>query len=315
MNNKKLYFFVASVFALLSSQAFACSSCGCTLNSDWSAQGLSVGEGTRFDIRYDFFKQSDYRHGSDSVSRREVNERGEEVQDKTINRNLLIGIDQSLNHAWAINLQLPVYNRSHTTYEDYDARELMSSSSKGIGDLRVTARYQGLQDDHTLGLVFGLKLPTGETNDKFKNSDEKVDRGLQLGTGTTDLILGVHKFGSLNRDFDYFVHATVQVPLNSHDQFKPSSGLNTSVGLRYMGFENIIPQLQLNSRIETRESGAQSDRNNSGANLLYLSPGLTVPVSKSMQAYGFFQVPLYQRVNGYQIEPDIFLSLGMRYHF
>ena len=320
MNSRHLNIVVLAALASLplfaSGLAYACSSCGCTLNSDWTTQGYSSGEGTRFDIRFDYFKQNDYRHGRHSVSRSDVAAAGSEVQSTTINRNLTLGLDQGINNDWAISVQLPVYNRSHGSYgeaypllDEYD-----TSSSKGIGDLRVTARYQGLTADHSSGLTFGLKLPTGSTDDTFK-SGMPLDRGLQLGTGTTDLLLGGFHFGNINRDWDYFAQATIQIALNSHRDFRPGNGLNASAGVRYMGFESFIPQLQLNARIEKRESGAEADVPNSGASLIYLSPGATVPINKNLHAFGFIQVPIYQRVNGYQIEPEVLLSGGLRYSF
>jgi hypothetical protein len=308
--------FATSAFAL-STDAFACSSCGCTLNSDWSSQGISSGEGTRFDVRFDYFKQSDYRNGTSSVSRSNIPV-GTEVQDTTINRNLTLGLDHSFNQDWAINLLLPIFNRSHGTYGedgDYpDPAALITSSSKGIGDLRVTGRYQGLSADRSSGITFGLKLPTGETNDTF-NDGSPLDRGLQLGTGTTDLLLGGYYFGSINRDWDYFAQATVQIALNKHNDFRPGNGLNATAGVRYMGFESFIPQLQFNTRIEKRESGAEADVDNSGATLIYISPGVTVPINKTVQAFGFIQLPVYQHVNGYQVEPNILLSTGLRFSF
>jgi hypothetical protein len=312
---------LAASFATLafasSTDAFACSSCGCTLNSDWSSQGISSGEGTRFDVRFDYFKQNDYRNGTSSVSRSKIPV-GTEVQDTTINRNLTLGLDHSFNQDWAINLLLPIFNRSHGTYGedgDYpDPAALITSSSKGLGDLRVTGRYQGLSADRSSGITFGLKLPTGETNDTF-NDGSPLDRGLQLGTGTTDLLLGGYYFGSINRDWDYFAQATVQIALNKHNDFRPGNGLNATAGVRYMGFESFIPQLQFNTRIEKRESGAEADVDNSGATLIYISPGVTVPINKTVQAFGFIQVPIYQHVNGYQIEPNVLLSTGLRLSF
>ena len=308
---------VALLIFISSANVMACSSCGCTLNSDWSSQGISTGEGTRIDIRFDYFKQSDYRNGTGSVNRSDIPV-GTEVQDNTINRNLTIGLDHSFNQDWAINLQLPIFSRSHGTYGeegDYpDPAALLTSSSKGIGDLRVTGRYQGLSVDHSSGITFGLKLPTGETNDTFTDGSA-LDRGLQLGTGTTDLLLGAYHLGSINRDWDYFAQATVQIALNTHDDFRPGNGLNATAGVRYMGFESFIPQLQFNARMEKRESGANADVDNSGATLLYFSPGVTVPINKAVQAFGFLQVPVYQHVNGYQIEPNVLISTGLRFSF
>ena len=91
--------------------------------------------------------------------------------------------------------------------------------------------------------------------------------------------------------------------------------MNATAGIRYMGFESFIPQLQFNTRIEKRESGTSADVINSGATLLYISPGITVPINKTVQAFGFLQVPVYQRVNGYQIEPNILISSGLRFNF
>jgi hypothetical protein len=308
---------LAILSILFSTSALACSSCGCTLNSDWTTQGYASGEGTRFDIRFDYFKQKDYRHGTDSISRGNI-PADNEIQDTTINRNLTLGLDHSFNQDWAINVLLPVFNRSHGTYGedgDYpDRAAIVTSSSKGIGDLRIIGRYQGLSADHSTGLTFGLKLPTGETDDKFKDGSP-LDRGLELGTGTTDLLLGAYHFGNINRDWDYFAQATVQIALNTYHNFRPGNGLNASAGVRYMGFESVIPQLQLNARAEKRESGSEADKPNSGATLIYISPGVTVPINKNVQAFGFFQIPIYQHVNGYQLEPSVLLSAGLRYSF
>jgi hypothetical protein len=52
--------------------ALACSSCGCTLNADWATQGLAAGKGWRFDLRTDYFNQSDLRSGTDSVDRASI---------------------------------------------------------------------------------------------------------------------------------------------------------------------------------------------------------------------------------------------------
>jgi hypothetical protein len=178
----------------------------------------------------------------------------------------------------------------------------------------VTTRYSGFSADHSFGIIAGLKLPTGETKDTFSDGGA-LDRGLQLGSGTTDLLFGGYHFGTFNRDWDYFSQAVLQIPLDTHDEFRPGDGLNVTAGVRYMSFTSFIPQLQVNARMERRESGAQADVENSGATLVYLSPGVTVPVSKKVQIYGFLQLPIFQRVNGYQIETQAVASIGLHYSF
>jgi len=48
---------------------------------------------------------------------------------------------------------------------------------------------------------------------------------------------------------------------------------------------------------------------------VYLSPGVTWHLSPRFSAYAFVQAPLYQRVNGLQLEATELASLGLHYHF
>ncbi|HEY8085273.1 MAG TPA: hypothetical protein VIE69_06695 [Methylophilaceae bacterium] len=320
MNRASVYASLLALCLAAPLTANACSSCGCTLNSDWSAQGVSAGEGLHFDIRADYFQQNQMRHGTDAVSRTSV-PAGTEVQETTINRNLSLALDYAVNADWSVNVMLPLYSRTHNTFGDGssgvaypDPAALQTSSSQGIGDIKVTTRYSGWSADHSFGIIAGLKLPTGDTKDTFSDGSP-LDRGLQLGSGTTDLLLGGYHFGTINRDWDYFSQAVLQIPLDSHDEFRPGDGLNVTAGVRYMSFDKFIPQLQVNARMEKRESGAEADVENSGATLVYFSPGVTVPINKQVLLYGFLQIPIFQRVNGYQIETQAVASVGLHYNF
>ena len=317
----KLSLWVAGIgCCLASSWAAACSSCGCTLNSDWSSQGYTTSSGLHWDLRYDYFDQSELRSGTRSVSRADVALPAEqEVQQKTINRNLTLGLDYSPSRNWGLNVLIPYFDRPHTTIDEGETA-ISSSHSRGLGDVRIMGRYQGFQPDLSIGIQFGLKLPTGEIGDRFRDGPllgETVDRGLQLGTGTTDLLLGLYTVHSLGGSFAYFGNLLWQRPLNSRNEFKPGAGLNVTLGLRYTGVlpAGMSPQLQMNVRAEKRESGANADIPNSGATLAYISPGLGFKLSDRLDGFAFVQVPVYQRVNGLQLEPRVLSSVGLRYRF
>jgi len=296
--------------------ARACSSCGCTLNSDWSSQGYSVSSGLRIDLREDYYDQSQLRSDTHTVDRNALDIPNEqEVQQDTLNRNTVLGVDYSPSRKWGLHIGLPYFNRYHTTLGEGDS-DISTSHTKGIGDVRLTARYQGFSSDLGWGLQLGVKLPTGKTDEQFVAgplTGEQVDRGLQQGSGTTDVIVGAYNFGNLNAHLGYFVQATIQSAVNTHYDFKPGDGMNINLGLRYLHAGRWSPQLQLNARIEGRESGAESDRGNSGATLVYVSPGTTVQVNASLQLYAFMQIPIFQRVNGLQIQPTRFYSIGLQY--
>jgi hypothetical protein len=310
--------FLLLPLVIVSFETLACSTCGCSLSSDWATQGYASDEGWRFDLRYDYFNQNDLRSGTSRVDRASLeipNDR--EIQQGTVNRSYLFVADYSPNADWGFNLQVPYSDRFHTTIAPGDT-DISTSHGKGVGDVRVTARYTGFTEQRDTGLQIGIKLPTGGFHDTFidgPQAGEPLDRGLQLGTGTTDLLLGIYNFGTLNPQWEYFTQAIVQQPLNSRESFRPGTGLNVNFGIRYVAHANIIPQLQVNVRAEGRESGENGDVENSGATLAYLSPGITMTLGKSLHAYAFVQIPFYQRVNGLQIEPKYTASVGLHYAF
>ncbi|HZE91607.1 MAG TPA: TonB-dependent receptor [Rhizobacter sp.] len=319
----KTFHITATAAAVLASTvvpaaAWACSSCGCTLNSDWGSQGLKTSQGLSFDLRYDDFTQNDLRTGTGRVDRGAiVLPADREIQQKTVNRNTTLTVDYGLNADWGVSLQLPYLNRYHTTLAEGDT-DVSESRSSSIGDVRVLGRYQGFSPEHNWGVQLGLKLATGSTGVNFRGGPQAgapLDRGLQPGTGSTDLLLGVYTFGPINQSFDYFGQALLQLPMTSKDEFKPGAGLNLTAGIRYVTGGPVVPHLQMNLRSERKESGANADIPNSGATLAYLSPGVTWTLTEKIKAYGFVQVPFYQRVTGDQIEPKYSVSVGMHYAY
>jgi len=309
---------IAAVGGLSATSAWACSSCGCTLNSDWASQGYHTASGFSIDLRQDYYDQDQLRSGTSVVSKSSLELPNEqEVQLRTTNRNTLLSLDYGISRTWGVHLQLPYFNRSHDTIPEGET-EISHSHSSSLGDVRFMVRYQGFSPDVGIGVEAGLKLPTGGTNVRFSSGPaqgELVDRGLQPGTGATDLLVGVHHFGTLGTHLGYSTQAVLQQPLNSHDAFKVGTALNLNAGLRYLYLPYIDPQLQFNVRIEGRETGTAADRDNSGATLMYLSPGATVYANLHWQVYGFVQLPVYQRVNGLQIQPSKFYSVGVHYTF
>jgi hypothetical protein len=296
--------------------ASACSTCGCSLNSDWASQGYATSRGLHLSLREDYFNQSRLIEGSHRIAVGSVAlPSDEELQRKTINRNTLLGIDYSFNRAWGLSVQLPWFSRHHETWPEGETT-LSSSDGQGIGDMRVLARYQGFSPDASLGLQFGVKLPTGTFKQTFNAgtaAGELLDRGLQRGTGTTDALLGVYKFGYMSESVGYFAQAMAQVAMNARDGFRPGNSLNVNVGLRYLDAGIVTPQLQLNLHGEQRESGALADRANSGATLAYLSPGLGLKLGRRLDAFVFLQLPIHEHVNGVQIEPGRLWSAGVQY--
>jgi len=325
----------AALAAFSSSSALACASCGCSINTDWDAQGLSSAAGWTLDARLDWLDQNRLWMNTHPISATRASQltntqTGDpaEVELYTTNRYLTTTADYNDGKTWGVSVSVPVIDRRHATLGTgsdgvtFDpANGAYASSGSGLGDVRVLGRYFGFHETHDLGIQFGLKLPTGRTNQLSNDGLSVVDPGLQRGTGTTDLILGLYGFGSFkdNENWGYFGQATVQAALNhstmAGGSYKPGNSLSLTVGARYVGLEGFVPSAQLNVRLARRDSGEAADTFATGGTLAYLTLGFMAPLSGGLSTYANLQVPVYQRVNGIQLTPRSIFSLGARYSF
>ena len=295
------------------SAALGCSACGCTLTTDWIGEGLAATPGLRAELRYDYIPQTQLRTGTRNIGAVAL-PADREIERYTDNHYITAGLDWSASQAFAVNFQLPLVFRPHETIAEGDTG-VSNSHTDGIGDMRVTARYQGFGGPGISGVQFGLKLPTGGFHTTFRSGPqvgELIDRGLQAGTGTTDAIVGEYHFGALADRIDWFAQASAQIPFDHRDDYKPGVTGVGSIGVHYNGWQGITPQLQVNLRIAGQDSGVNSDHDNSGGELVYLSPGATVKLNRRVSLYGFVQAPIYQRVIGYQLVPKITVSAGLQ---
>jgi hypothetical protein len=312
----RLLFGGALAVAIGCSIAPACSVCGCSLSSDWAAQGYPATSGLEAGLRFEYFEQSDLRTGTGRVDRPGLALPNDgEIQQRTVSRNTWLDVNYVADAKWGLSLQVPHANRFHTTIAEGDTK-ISTAAASGWGDVRLLGRYQPFGLRRSFGVQFGFKLPTGSFDQNFAAGPQggaPLDRGLQLGTGTTDLLLGASWFIRPRLNLGGFAQVIFQQPLAARAGFLPSASVNASGGLRWLNASPITPQLQLNVRSETREHGAAADTPNSGGTLAYLSPGLTAELGARTTGYVFVQLPVYQRVNGRQLEPHWLLSAGLRF--
>ncbi|MDB5977566.1 MAG: hypothetical protein JWR07_4326 [Nevskia sp.] len=297
----------------------ACAACGCTVGTEWAGSGYSTGTGWRVDLRYDYVDQSQLRLGSNAVDKHSYvpDDPDQEIQQGTLTRFYTLSVDYSINRDWGVDVQVPYIDREHETI-DTSGNPLSTSHLYGIGDVRILGRYQGFFEDRTWGVQFGLKLPSGPTQGNFTAgpaAGEQVDRGLQPGSGTTDLLLGVYNFEPISRNWDRFEQLQFKQALNSDAGFRPATQLTGNIGVRYVANPAIVPQLQVNLRWEGHEIGENGDYANSGDRAVFISPGLTARVLQQVHAYGFVQLPVYQFYKGLELAPRYSVTAGLSYSF
>jgi hypothetical protein len=288
------------------------------LTGDWLSQGLAAQPGTTISLRYDYIPQTTLQSGTTTVDRSAIElPTDREIEKYTYNHSITATLDHQFANDWGIDVQLPFLTRPHSTIAE-GTTEPSHSDTHGIGDLRVVGRWQGLSTPGTVtGIEAGLVLPTGQFQQKFTSGPEKgeeVDRGLQPGTGTVQAILGAYHLGAVTKELGYFVQANAQFAAGSRDGYKPGAFVQASGALNYTHWRNITPQLQMTFRHTWRDEGPDSDRPNSGGTQINVAPGLSAKLGTKLVGFGYVELPIYNRVNGYQLVPKAKLSIGLLYH-
>jgi len=141
-----------------------------------------------------------------------------------------------LSRSWGFRIEVPYERRFFETTGGATGMDIVSVNFSGLGDIRVEGVYTGFSPDLSSGLTFGLRLPSGSytTNDAYGD----IDRDTEIGSGSTDLLLGAYK--RLNLDTDYgwsgLVQALVDVPVLTQVQYRPGAEFDAAVGLSYSGW-------------------------------------------------------------------------------
>jgi outer membrane putative beta-barrel porin/alpha-amylase len=297
-------FALAAALAVIAPQVgfAACGSAFCTVNTDWASQGEWTEAGGKLDLRYEFINQNQPSAGAEAVGVGQVPQHHDEVQ--TINRNWIGQFDYNFNPQWGISATLPFIDRDHVHIHNHDGEQIPESwHFDEIGDARVTGRYQldlHAEAPSALGFSLGLKLPTGRF-DVTNDEGEEAERMLQPGSGTLDLLAGVFYNRVIPGIGSVFAQARLEAALDSRDQYRPGNRVLVDVGWRYPLGTKWSVQAQINAVVKSHDYGDNAEPDESGGKFLFFTPGVSYAVTRSLQVFGFVQLPLYQYVNGVQL--------------
>lgn len=315
------------------SEAFACAACDSTLSKDWENQGISTRSGFTADLSYNTLNQNQQRYGSSKASGTLINNQlaaGQEIEAYTRTQTITAALNYT-GDAFALSIQIPFVNRTHGTYGTTAplGSSYSTSSDSGLGDMRIIGRYSGFSSEKTTGIIAGIKLPTGNTSANFStgtNANTPLDAGLQIGSGSTDIIFGGYTSGSMH-EYGWFAQGTVQHAVSTDAalggaSYRPGDAYTVNTGVRYAEFgAKVTPMLQLNIIRRQADTGTGVPLDPvtlvpiSGGTLAYLAPGVSIRAGDGMSVYGFVQLPVYQSVNSLQLTPQYTLTLGVRQSF
>jgi hypothetical protein len=310
-----------SIGLILPSTAFAnCGSAFCTVNTDWNVQGIYAEPGARVELRYEYLEQNQLRNGSDKVESGQIPMHHDEVS--TLNQALFATFDYNFASGFGLSAVVPVVKRDHEHIHNHHGQQLPEEwEFTELADVRLAGRYQfpvGAKDSsrpQVLGFTLGVKLPTGKT-DVTNDEGDAAERSLQPGTGTTDPILGAYYQVQLPaRGLGFFAQAAYAFPLDAYQGYRPGYRTTVDLGMRYQAAEKIALLLQLNAVWKGHDSGEEAEPDDSGGQYVFISPGISVNLSRKIQIFGLLQLPIYQYVNGVQLTADWGATAGIGYRF
>ncbi|HUI30331.1 MAG TPA: hypothetical protein VLX91_08940 [Candidatus Acidoferrales bacterium] len=296
---RRLLLFGAIVTLLSPAPSSACA-CGCSVFSVGARWMMATSEGLRAFLTYDYMDQYDNWNGWHSVA--------PDLNDDRLIRSgfYTLGVQDMLSRDWGIIIEAPVWNRYFETTDDGGG--LASVKHISPADVRVMGMYTGISEDMSTAIQFGLKLPTGPFNQSL------LDRDTQIGSGTTDLLLGAYQMRQLDT-WGWFGQVLWEHAFNYRDEYRPGDSFDVTVGVHYDNLQQtyrIVPMLQLEASIRSSDSGPSADPANTGYDRIYISPGIEANLFQGIQLYANLRIPLFTHVTGYQlVAPALFeVTLG-----
>ena len=225
------------------------------------------------------------------------------------------GLQYMFNRSWGVQAEVPYDFRYFKTTDE--AGHILSRNWSQLADVRVEGLYTGLFPDLSAGLILGAKLPTGS----YTYAPDVVDRDSQLGTGSTDLLLGGFYRDDLSRDhlWSWFAQLLLDVPVLTQVDYRPGVELDTAAGIVYSGLSlgpvRISPLAQMIFSERTSDSGANAASPvASGYQRLLLSPGIEVHIHPVI-LYADAEIPVYQNFTGDQLVAPVLLKVSLTYMF
>ncbi len=301
---------IGLLLVLLAPTSGSACACGCDIFDIATSSEFPTGPGGEVYLSYAFQDQDQNWSGTSTAP-------ASHNDDKEIKTDFLtLGMQYFFNYKWGIQAELPYDFRSFTTKDD--AGQIVSRKWSQLGDLQLEGVYTGFFPDLSAGVNLGVKLPTGSHT--FDSS--VVDRDTQLGTGSTDILMGGFYRNGLTKsgNWNWFAQTELDLPVFIQDRYRPGLELDSAAGIYYNGWTvgrtKISPIAQAIISERTSDTGANSAHPvSSGFQRLLLSPGIEVHVRRPLKIYADVEIPVFQHFTGNQIAAPLLVKTTVSWAF
>ena len=257
----------------------------------------------------------------EAVSITKAHELHEEGRDAHARKNDIsnsIFLGYGITDTLSISLQVPYVERSsREVHEEAFLGEKQNST--GLGDSILLGKYKFYDKQFGLAGIFGLKLPTGNTNER-NMAGERFEPELQPGTGSLDYMAGI----SANKKINHLIilDGTVLYHLKTKGDQDYEFGdiIRTTAGATFHVIDrDKKPTLNLLSEVITQfankdEQDGKTIRD-SGGTTIFFAPGISSHVTEQLKTTLSVPVPIFQALGGEHQELDFNVLFSMSYSF
>ncbi|HHT9146788.1 MAG TPA: hypothetical protein ACFYD4_14125 [Candidatus Wunengus sp. YC61] len=248
----------------------------------------------------------------------ELHEEGRDAHARKNDVSNSIFFGYGITDTLSISLQVPyVERRSREVHEEEFLGD--GQNSTGLGDSILLGKYKFYDKQFGLAGIFGLKLSTGNTNER-NIAGERFEPELQPGTGSLDYIAGI----SANKKINHLIilDGTVLYHLKTKgDQdYKFGDIIRTTAGATFHVIDrDKKPTLNLLSEVITQfankdEQDGKTIRD-SGGTTIFFAPGISSHVTEQLKTTLSVPVPVFQSLGGEHQELDFNVLFSMSYSF
>lgn len=233
--------------------------------------------------------------------------------DKLIQTSTMIaGFQYFWNEKWGFQVLVPSantlyryaqHNEGHGEEEHgggHEEEQVVTKQWWAMGDIRLNALWTGLSKDQSTGINLGVKLPSGNW------TEPNVERSVQVGTGSTDILFGFYHRHRITSDarWNWYSQAQLDAPVISQGGYTPGIAVDVASGVYYSGLRigrvKIRPIAQALFTTVGSDSGPAASGQNNGFQQLSLAPGIEFELHP-VRLYTDVAMPVMNNVSGNQL--------------
>lgn len=261
----------------------------------------------------------------------------EHRETRTISQTYTLDMNYGVTDRFGVQVTVPYVRRKHRHLDEVGeanggAGETSLFSDNGVGDVRITAKYNVLPTLRNLVIMgFGVDLPTGDYGAKDSRGLAQ-ESPLQIGRGQVGVIGSVYQsYELIPQRLNQFAFASYRHTFRNSDGYQFGDEYLLNVGANLVTVPWLVLTSQFNYRYLTHDNFTSSLRQalppsagggdpvtidstildrrvpNSGSSYLAFTPGFMVSVGNQTQIYFNAQIPIARDSNNNLAQGTSFL--------